>query len=102
WAGRVTLCGEPDDLPTYDKAFAAYFGTDVTVGRPRPAASPPQRQTYLFGAEADTGGADSGEEERATTASTTELLRHRDVTQLTNAEREELRRLLALLVPMTP
>ena len=24
WAGRLTLCSEPDDLPIYDAAFAAY------------------------------------------------------------------------------
>src|SRR2546423_15658251 len=33
WAGRLTLCGEPDDLPVYDAAFEAYFGG----GRDRPA-----------------------------------------------------------------
>ncbi|MFD1151206.1 hypothetical protein ACFQ3T_29095, partial [Saccharothrix hoggarensis] len=32
WAGRVTLCAEPDDLPRYDAAFAAWFG-----GAPPPA-----------------------------------------------------------------
>ncbi|MCK2220822.1 VWA domain-containing protein [Actinomadura sp. ATCC 31491] len=26
WAGRLTLCAGPDDLPRYDRCFAAYFG----------------------------------------------------------------------------
>jgi uncharacterized protein with von Willebrand factor type A (vWA) domain len=26
WAGRLTLCAEPDDLARYDAAFRAYFG----------------------------------------------------------------------------
>ncbi len=28
WAGRLTLCAEPDDLPRYDEAFAAWFTAD--------------------------------------------------------------------------
>jgi uncharacterized protein len=26
WAGRLTLCGSPDELARYDTAFRAYFG----------------------------------------------------------------------------
>ncbi|HEX8865113.1 MAG TPA: hypothetical protein VF821_05595, partial [Lentzea sp.] len=26
WAGRLTLCADPDDLPRYDAAYRAYFG----------------------------------------------------------------------------
>jgi uncharacterized protein with von Willebrand factor type A (vWA) domain len=25
WAGRLTLCSDPDDLPRYDQAFEAWF-----------------------------------------------------------------------------
>ena len=28
WSGRLTLCAEPDDLPRYDAAFAAWRDTD--------------------------------------------------------------------------
>ena len=38
WAGRLTLCGGPDDLDRYDAAFAAYFAGEA----PR-AARPPER-----------------------------------------------------------
>ncbi|MFD0905690.1 hypothetical protein ACFQ11_35325, partial [Actinomadura sediminis] len=42
WAGRLTLCAGPDDLPRYDRAFAAYFGgeTPRAPRRPAPAARP--------------------------------------------------------------
>ena len=28
WAGRLTLCAAPEDLPRYDAAFRAWFGND--------------------------------------------------------------------------
>ena len=37
WAGRLTLCGGPDDLDRYDAAFAAYFAGEA----PRPRAPQP-------------------------------------------------------------
>ncbi|MER2092960.1 MAG: hypothetical protein ABS918_09450, partial [Saccharopolyspora rectivirgula] len=33
WAGRLTLCSDPDDIPRYDTAFRAWFGGSI-----RPAA----------------------------------------------------------------
>jgi uncharacterized protein len=33
WAGRLTLCAEPDHLPIYDAAFVAYFGGQRVVTR---------------------------------------------------------------------
>jgi uncharacterized protein len=33
WAGRLTLCADPDDLERYDRVFAAYFdGVTATPG----------------------------------------------------------------------
>src|SRR5258708_20629762 len=52
WAGRLTLCADPDDLTRYDRCFAAYFaGQTPRPGRPRPPPAgitqsppiPPQR-----------------------------------------------------------
>ena len=102
WGGRLTLCAEPDDIPTYDAAFAAYF-RDQTPNPPlaiRPTR--PQRVATLFReAEPGTGSAekDTDEEWQRAAASAAELLRHRDVASLTEAERAEFRRLLALLQP---
>lgn len=101
WAGRLTLCADPEDLPRYDSAFALYFGgRDATRGRS--TSSPP---TVLRAApfEVDVAGA-AGQPEPdqpsfAVLASRHEILRHKDVGALEEAEREQLHRLFALLVP---
>lgn len=99
WGGRLALCAEPDDIPTYDAAFRAYFRDEP----PPPATRPvPVSRQVLTLAEADPGQADGGEADRElphAAASGVELLRQRDVAALTAAEREEVRRLLALLTP---
>src|SRR5262245_17083780 len=46
WAGRVTLCAQPDDLPAYDEAFAAWFSLDWQPPRSSPAGDDqPDRRT---------------------------------------------------------
>nr|MBA2308083.1 hypothetical protein [Pseudonocardiales bacterium] len=60
WAGRLTLCGDPDDVARYDAAFAAWFSGDplhqpnwVTERRPpRLATLTPQPEP-----ESDADGA---------------------------------------------
>jgi uncharacterized protein with von Willebrand factor type A (vWA) domain len=105
WAGRLTLCSEADDLPLYDAAFAAYFGSGAPPGRhlPLPTAPALPRISAPFAAPADgdrSGGRDDETPELlGVAASPAETLRHRDVTALSGREREEVRRLLALLEP---
>jgi uncharacterized protein len=104
WAGRLTLCGSPDDLGRYDAAFAAYFGGEIY--RPtRPSGQPPVQQLAMS-APLEPGAGDgedpSESPELAVQASPDEVLRHRDVADLTPAERDHLRRLFALLAPATP
>jgi uncharacterized protein len=103
WAGRLTLCGSPDDLERYDAAFAAYFGGEA----PRPARPAPQeRQQLAMSAPLDAGSGEGEESDDApdlaAQASADEVLRHRDVSEMTVAEREHLRRLFALLRPASP
>jgi uncharacterized protein with von Willebrand factor type A (vWA) domain len=103
WAGRLTMCGGPDDLDRYDAAFAAYF----TGERPRVARTEGRPEVELAASaplEPGTGDGEDDAEARdlAVQASGDEVLRHRDVAELTPAEREHLRRLFALLVPATP
>ena len=98
WAGRLTLCGTPDDLARYDTAFAAYFGDrpGAVVRRQRLTT----RQLQLVAEPGDPGSGSDGEGEAApmvAAASTVEQLRHRDVTTMDAAEKEHLRRLLAAL-----
>ncbi|MCW2640281.1 MAG: hypothetical protein JWP76_2587 [Dactylosporangium sp.] len=106
WAGRLTLCGQPDDLPVFDAAFAAYFGGETTNrALPLPARPKPPRVAAPFTSGPPGDRADEQEDEPtpmlALTASPVEVLRHRDVAALSTSEREEVRRLIGLLSPAT-
>ncbi|GAA0413796.1 VWA domain-containing protein [Acrocarpospora corrugata] len=95
WAGRLTLCASPDDLPRYDRCFAAYF-TGARAG-PR---SPRLIVTVTRFTATPSGG--RGEQDPdpnvlPATASAVEVLRNRDIARMTAAERDEVHRLLALL-----
>lgn len=103
WAGRLTLCSDPDDLPRYDAAFEAWF-------RQRPPARAADAaqlirtpsQTAALTAGAGTGDGAAEVPPLGVAASDTELLRQRDLSELTDAEREHLRALMALLRPDPP
>ncbi|MEX5633252.1 vWA domain-containing protein [Parafrankia sp. FMc2] len=105
WAGRLTLCAEPDDLARYDTLFEEWFGPAAHAGGPpAPPPPPPARagavRAALASSQAPPGHDAQGEEdELAVAASAAERLRHKDVTQLTTAERAEVNRLVALLAP---
>jgi uncharacterized protein with von Willebrand factor type A (vWA) domain len=98
WAGRLTLCAEPDDLPRYDEAFFAWF-TDRVPRRRRPAPPRPRQTTMaaLTEVAGDGSAAERETDELKVAASDTEVLRHRDISDLTPAEREHLRELIATL-----
>jgi uncharacterized protein len=99
WAGRLTLCAGPDDIRRFDQAFAAFFSGV------RPAVSPVPRMTVVAlggGPNGDDNPVDDGAPGFALSASDREVLRHRDVALLTQRERDEVRRLLALLHPAGP
>jgi uncharacterized protein with von Willebrand factor type A (vWA) domain len=91
WAGRLTLCANPDDLPKYDAVFAALTAGDVPRLRPRPQHL--VRAVPVALAVPDAGGSDDEETEAGAdtvlraAASTVETLRHKDVTTLGAAER---------------
>ena len=104
WAGRLTLCGGPDDLDRYDAAFAAYFAGEAPRANRTPASQPPRlAATAPLDEGTGEGSDDEGDTpDLATRASADEVLRHRDVADLSAAEREHLRRLFALLEPATP
>lgn len=99
WAGRVTLCGEPDDLPRYDAAFAAWFG-----GVPPAAPGRRVRQTSHLAALGDGAGGRSGRRAPAVkvAASDVEVLRRKDIATLSPAEKRHLDELLAALEPVPP
>ncbi|NUW31270.1 VWA domain-containing protein [Nonomuraea sp. SMC257] len=96
WAGRLTLCAGPDDLPRYDRCFQAYFGGRAASRRPAGAVTV-TRHTLALGDEAGDDAGEGEQESAPGSASRTELLRHRDVAALTEAERAEVHRMLAML-----
>ena len=102
-AGRATLCAGPDDLERYDQVFHAFFGSRDGLPRPRPAQAP---LAPGFSGLPDSEGAGPAEEldedvVRAR-ASDTEVLRHRDVAALSNAEKHRLAGMFATLRPRPP
>ena len=102
WAGRSTLCSDPEDFASFDKAFAAWFGGDAGP-KARAAERPRVNVRRAALAEADTGTGSSGDAEPvAAIASTAEVLRHRDVADLDAAERAELTRMFGRLTPKAP
>jgi uncharacterized protein with von Willebrand factor type A (vWA) domain len=104
WAGRSTLCGDPDHLRPYDLAFDAWFGGDtVRYGRVNPYQRPQATPMASLGDTA-AGGSEVEEEQETVraAASATEVLRHRDVGELDDAARDQVRRLLASLAARQP
>lgn len=105
WAGRLTLCSGADDLPYYDEAFAAWFTPDRKPARKRTA---PRRKPVALTALPTTDGAPPTERDDArdpamkVAASEAEVLRHKDFTELSPAEREHLRELFGRLTLHPP
>ncbi|BBG05053.1 MULTISPECIES: vWA domain-containing protein [Pseudonocardia] len=105
WAGRLTLCADPDDVLRYDLAFPAWFepsqGRRATNRDERPPA-PPKLAALVPGREGS-GDDDTDDGPQIKAAATgTEVLRNRDLAELSPAEREHLRRLMTLLRPEPP
>lgn len=103
WAGRLTLCSSPDDLPCYEEAFSQWFAIETTTPKRAKAAAPKRARIAPLG-QAEGGDADGGDgpDQLKVAASSQEVLRHRDLAELTTAEREHLRELLATLKPVPP
>jgi uncharacterized protein with von Willebrand factor type A (vWA) domain len=97
WAGRLTLCAEPDDLPRYDDAFAAWFTAGPPSARTARRAQARATVTMATLTSADGRGGERETTDLKVAASDTEVLRHRDISQLTALEREHLRELMATL-----
>ena len=107
WAGRLTLCSQPDDLARYDAAFAAWFregdagraGRGGTAGPPKP---PPRIASLTARVTVPDGDTGEPADPLGAAASDAEALRRRDLAELTPAEREHLRAVLAALRPRPP
>ena len=107
WAGRLTLCASPDDVARYDAVWRELGRRVDGPGGPRLRMPAARRVSALFGVDSHRpAGPDQDPGGRplavATRASSGEVLRHRDLAELTGPERVEVRALLALLAPATP
>ena len=96
WAGRATLCSSPDDIARYDQVFATWF-THRLPGSPTVT---PQAQPVQQASQEEQGGEGDGDRDAEllrATASATEVLRHRDVAQMSPAEKAALTALFGSL-----
>ena len=103
WAGRATLCRTPDDTARYDAAFVHWFGDTVPTGsRTRGQRTRTARIAALARGDGAAGEAGDDAPRLQVAADDTEVLRHRDVAELTPAERAHLAELLTHLRPRPP
>ena len=103
WSGRLTLCAGPEELAVYDSAFGAYFG-DTPVRHLRRARAVTTLAVAVPADDVPAGEPDAADDLSAVaaTASRAEVLRHRDLAELSASERAEVSRLLAALRPSGP
>jgi len=100
WAGRATLCAGPDDLDRYDQVFTAWF---LSPDRPTGPRSTQERPPVTAaGLDNDGSGEGSDAEDLRTMASEAEVLRHRDIAEMSGAERARLAALFETLHPRPP
>jgi uncharacterized protein with von Willebrand factor type A (vWA) domain len=102
WAGRLTLCSDPDDLPRYEEAFAWWFDAEPPRQGKSRARQTKQARIAALTATQQGGEADGDTDQLKAAASATEVLRHRDLGVLSPAEHAHLRELLAVLRPELP
>ncbi|MCF3938894.1 MULTISPECIES: vWA domain-containing protein [Gordonia] len=100
WAGRATLCRDPDDQPRFDLAFDAWFGDQVPRATRRPTQ--PKHSPMAALQTAGEQRTDGSGPQLAVAADDTEVLRHRDISSLSAAERAHLAELIAELRPRPP
>jgi uncharacterized protein with von Willebrand factor type A (vWA) domain len=89
WAGRLSLCAEPDDIAGYDAAFAAWFG-GVPVKTTSNGRSRQRSATSVPLVAPVSGEGNDNPPELKVAASDTEILRQRDVTSLDGAAIQQL------------
>jgi uncharacterized protein with von Willebrand factor type A (vWA) domain len=96
WAGLTTLVHRPEDIGTYDRAFAAWWERVAELGFSRPEV---QEIAVAFDDGADDGGGEGDEEQIdpgvQVRYSRHEVLRDRDFADYTAEEFAEARRLMA-------
>lgn len=101
-AGRGTLCGSPADLERHDLVFAEWFAGTRAGTKARDPLRRQMSQADLTGEDTGSGQSSEDTEVVKAAASATEVLRRRDVAELSRAEREQLLVLFGGLRPRAP
>ncbi len=104
-AGRATLCSGPDDLDRYDKLFHSWFDAQEPLPRTVERERDPVRSLAPGSDDDDLlgqGDAEEPEDLLRVAASDTELLRHRDVAEMSPAEKALMARMFDALRPRSP
>lgn len=99
WAGRASTCSCPEDLADYDKVFVAWFHGMTVSNRPSNDGSAVDA-TELGSADGDDDSESSTS--RQWLASSEELLRNRDIAELSDEESKQLLRMFGSLRPELP
>lgn len=102
WAGRATLCAGPDDLTRYDQVFEAWFDPSGELPRRREAGLPMPSAPALPSVDDQTGDGEPDGDVLRAAATTSDVLRHRDVASLDAGERQRLAAMFATLRPTAP
>ncbi|MGH3434030.1 MAG: hypothetical protein ACRDQB_14465, partial [Thermocrispum sp.] len=90
WAGRLTLCGDPDEIARYEQVYRQWFLDE----QPEQPSAVQQRQPTIASLTPAPTGADdvtAQADPHRVGASEAEVLRQRDLGELTTAERAHLR-----------
>lgn len=105
WSGRATLTAEPDQIAVYDRVFEAWFDGEAPRLTGQRRAVPPRPLAGLTDTASGDGATDrdpADVEVVRARASDLDLLRHRDVADLTPGEKAMLAQLFAALRPSAP
>lgn len=102
WAGRATLCSSPDDVARFDAVYDAWFLAPEGLPRTVQRQSSQPRAASLPTEETAGAGGDEDQEVIRAAASEVEVLRHRDVADLSSAEKALVNRMLDALTPRIP
>jgi hypothetical protein len=96
WAGRATLVRRPEDIPSYDRAFAAFFGAAM------PSTAAARTVPVELHVDAPDEGSSAEDDDdrppgdvRTVRWSAIEVLRRKDLAECTPDELEEAHRLMA-------
>ena len=103
WAGRATMCSCPDDLDRYDQVFEAWFLAPEGLPRSKPRERQPQLVTAPLPADEEEGGTGVEDQDAIQAlASSTEVLRHRDIAEVSGAQKALLAAMFTTLRPVSP